>query len=252
MTNITYDPIWGSQMVFFHYPIGAGGNYLAALCALSKWCEFRHCALIDYFKNAEEKYEYLLSYLKNYQNPWWEDFQTGNDRLFGIDPRDVGRFYHLVKQQDPVFMHEWLRSKNTVAQYFYNSGQKFFWVTHNTADLNMCLSTWPHAQVLIMTNTKNWLEHRVKSGKKEMVYLDQDTPTMRPKFYFDTDSFLYPDKFVEEMRRVFCWLQLDDFREDWIMDIHVEYLRVIDFCKQRAEKPGLLVAGPGSAVGLIL
>ena len=247
-----YDPILGSHMVFLNYPIGAGGNYIAALCALSQGCEFRQCALINYFQTAQEKYEFLLQYLKNYQNPWWEDFQTGNDRLFGIDPRDTLRLWHLLKQKNPMYIHEWLQAKNTLAKYFFQSGQKFFMVSHNRSELNLYLSTWSHAQVLIMTNTENWLEHRVKSRKKETVYPDQTTPTIRPKFYFDTDSFLHPDKFVEEMRRVFCWLQLDDFREDWIMNIHVEYLRVIDFCKQRAQKPGLLVAGPGAAVGLIL
>ena len=252
MTNLTHDPILGSQMVFLHYPMGAGGNYIAALCALSKWCEFRNCALIDYFENTQEKYEFLLGYLKNYQNPWWEDFQMGNDRLFGIDPRDTHRFWHLLKQRDPVLIHEWLRSKNTLSQYFYASGQKFFMVSHNRAELDLYLSTWPHAQVLTLVNTENWLDHRVKTRKKETVHQASDLSTIRPKFYFDTDSFLQPEKFVEEMRRVFCWLQLDDYQQDWIMNIHLEYLKVIDFCKQRSQKPGLLIAGPGAAVGLII
>jgi hypothetical protein len=250
--NIDNDPILGSNMVFLHYVPGAGGNYIAALCALSQKCEFRHCALINYFDTAEEKYEFLLHYLRNYNNPWWEDFQMGNDRLFGVDPRDSQGLWHSLKQKDPASIYDWLRSKNTMSEYFYHSGQKFFMVSHHRAELNLYLSTWTQARVLIMVNTANWLEHRVKSRSKETAHDALTAPTIKPKFYFDTDSFLDTDKLVQEMQRVFAWLELDDFREDWIRNIHMEYLKVIDFCKKRADRPGFLIAGPGAAVGLVI
>lgn len=270
MTEIL-DPILGSQFVFLQYPNGAGGNYIAALCALSRGCEFRHCALIDFFDNTEEKFEFLLNYLKNYRNPWWEDFQMGNDRLFGHDIRDQRKFWHLLQQGQAHAAYEFCKAKNTLARRIYESEQKFFMVSHSMDDTRV-YSTLHHMRAMIMVNNLRWITYRVDLPPDAAIAMELETLSeqslrqfqslslARSKFYFDTDALFNIDIMVNEMRRVYTWLELEDFCPDWIAQIHEQYLNVIEFCRSRQQQAGLPSSrgvwdqhGPGtSTIGLVL
>lgn len=245
--------IFGRQVVNIAYPTGAGGNYIAALCALSQQGDLRHGLMNYFYQSPQQKYNYLKQYLTDYCSPWWEDFDFGNDKMWLLDYREYSRFLEFMPKKQPMEAYQYLTARSPYAKSFYHGDRTAFWVTHSPAETNMIVDFWSDCRLVVMVNCQTWLEKRMGSAASDL-WKPEDYANVasgKSRFYFDTSTMHCVDDFCMEMQRLYAWLGFTDYCMDWIANLHRLYLEVIDHLIQMSKKSRLIVAGAGSAIALV-
>jgi len=224
MTNTCLIP--NGKIIIFNFPAGAGGKMLQNCVGLS-----RHCVLmkleyaqwqIAYSGNInnefyQQKLNWILQTLptkdKMYQ---WYNYEHGEKTLYGID-------YSGFKAHVPIPNAE-----------IYQLAEHNLWSTvtvHNFVATEHYRYYWPTVSYVTLVNSQAWVDRCATIKCPGLIKdLDWSTNGITPKglgFEFDIDtSMLDTDKFLNQIKLLYEYLNFDDFPQDYINEYHTRYIEL--------------------------
>lgn len=212
-------PNYYDKIYLVCYPAGSGGNFLINCLNLSDQGVFRDAVLARRQIEGSFGYQDKLDFLKNKlqqarSNKFWTDLDLGCSNLFGVDNSAYVNEFHeiLAKRFDPVVDLAIQHQKN------------LFLVVHQLPHLYYFLQFWPNAQVIFLTNYRNFVDERQPRssvGTKLREYWDKTRDSTWPEI---------PPTNLESFQ-----LLDDAIKHDLVDSFHFEIQRWFDYTSRQDE-----------------
>ena len=229
-TNIATDTYnkYCDNVIIAVYPAMAGGKFLLNCLGLSNNCYLQDNKLIsdqiDKKLSPEDKFTLLLERLDN--TTLWNDFGMKDIELFNYP-------------HDPL-----LRFSSVVSQISYEK-KYFFLVAHDYSKYVRLKQLWPNARVIYFNHTTEFINWRLgldqTVDRTHYLSLSQDFPVNYQNLFDLDDSTIFWNanwyldevKFLEEIKKIYNILLLDDFNLEFIKLFRSKYLDTL----LRIQKP---------------
>ena len=214
------------QVIIFNFPAGAGGKMLQNCVGLSRHCVLNKVEYINWQINFSKSisqafYQQKLQWiLQTVPTPVdvknWLAFEMDKD-----DPCGIGLFD--FRKPIPVTNPD-----------IYKLAAQEIWCTltvHNFDSAEYYKSYWPITKHVCLVNSEQFSKNTLPKKNAELTY-DSDweklgrTPS-GTGFEFDIDDTIYDvDKFLNQVHKLYEYLEFDDFQEDYIKEYYTRYIEL--------------------------
>jgi hypothetical protein len=222
MTNTCLIP--NGQVIIFNFPAGAGGKMLQNCVGLSRHCVLSKLEYAQWQLNIEvnqsfykQKLLWILKTLPTKNNIYrWLSYEFSELEIYGIN--FLGFNKHV-----PI--------PNKV---MYKLADKKLWSTvtvHNFGAVEHYVNYWPIVKHVSLVKNQIFGQKSL-SLKNPALKFDNDwvTSGYTPNglsFEFDVDNTIYDtNKFVDQVEKLYEYLEFNDFRPDLIAAYHSKYIEL--------------------------
>lgn len=240
-----------NNLVISVYPRFAGGKFLINCLGLSNDAvfqdarladrqlagDFDHISKIDYIMNALDEHHIDNSRL-------WNDLKLGCVQLFGssednytAEGKETTEWERpYVEATRPVTINQLTINFTETAQRLSYGSHKFFIGTHSASKLKNILSVWKNPKLIVFTNTVNFRRLRAGEYYAEHEKLDsitnwdnQTSTFLKEKeldvYYVDNNIYFSEDRTINEIQKIYAWLNLSEFDEDAISTYYRRWIK---------------------------
>lgn len=212
------------KVIIFNFPAGAGGKMLQNCVGLSRYCVLGKSEYARWQLSAnvdsefyQQKFNWILNTLPlklSAENPnEWLSYEFLAQDLYGMD-------------------HNGFKSKLKLSTLLYDLAEKNLWsmlTTHNFDSCEYYYSYWPNIKHVCLTNNEKFAKASLPKKNSNLNFDNQwSTLGRTPKglgFEFDVDSCIYNTTlFVCQTKKLYDFLEFNDFREDLIAAFHEKYI----------------------------
>jgi len=224
MTNTCLIP--NGKIIIFNFPAGGGGKMLQNCVGLS-----RHCAL--------NKAEYM-NWQINFPEPISQIFYQQKLQwiLKTIPPAEQMKNWLAFEmdKEDPcgIGLFDFRKPIPVTNPDIYKLAAQEIWCTltvHNFAAAVYYKSYWPITKHVCLVNSELFSKNTLPKKNAELTY-DSDweklgrTPSGLG-FEFDIDNTIYhPNKFLDQVEKLYEYLEFDDFQPDLISAYYSKYIEL--------------------------
>jgi len=212
------------NLIIVHYPQGAGGKFLINCLGLSDDAVLQSNVLAEqqlYQKFTQlDKFKFLkeqLTYVSVREG--WNDLHLGCKQLFGVDTSTYSKqSSEFIKNSSDLFYN--------IVNDLSNGDKKFFIVAHGLRPLAGISRVWNCARIINFINYQDFINFR-----KDFDLVDASSAENKlfrsvytTAILWDTNNYFSVDSTVDEIRKLYVTLDLNDFNEDLIREYHMLWI----------------------------
>jgi peptide deformylase len=201
--------------------------------------------MIGAFTTLEERFEWVMHYLRSWNFPWWLDFNLSNRWLIDSMPGALlARFDWSGTEQH--WLHERMTKRHlnsSMPLRLLSRGPKLFFIaSYNYGTFQSFVSRiWERPRVIMGHNSCAWLSwrHGILDCQEQTVLQPRSIMDQLGEsnvFVFDVNSFFDTHAFCDQMQNLNRWLDLPSLPLDKVAQIHLEYLKTCERVKHLRSK----------------
>jgi len=208
------------RAIIFNFPAGAGGKMLQNCVGLSRYCVLNNAEALNWQVNYAGAFDQAYYYKKK---AWC---LASNPRL--QSQMQDWLQYEIDYAQPHGFGYSGFQiSKSPVANLdYYRAAEQGLWTTitvHNSGAGEHYPAYWPTCKYVDLVNNQQFSSRSLALKLPDQTYDNTWNTLGRTRgdcFEFDIDNTIWhPAKFETELRRLYDYLEFDDFdhvRDAWI------------------------------------
>ena len=192
------------------YPYYGGGKFLLNCLGLSDDAVFQDSDLA-YQQLAgnftiNDKIAYIRTEIANTVDIW-SDLNLGCIQLLGVDVDDI---------LSPTVTF------NPIIENLSTGNKKFFVVAHTLKNLEMYLTRWPNAKLIVFKNNRKFLEYRApdKFDLNILNYYERKMSAYKSTVTWNTDWYFSRDDTVNNVEQIYKHLNLTNFNRSYVEEYY--------------------------------